>query len=107
LSRLFKLLVFVLNNLLQMDTINRLLKKQTPKRRSRITGPESGPGDATPDALADFPKADPAMIRWVSSSRDSCRIGVPEDMFGGPAARLFGDLPARKGNRTRKLVEEV
>ena len=72
-----------------MDTINRLLKKQAPKRRGRIAAFDTAGGEGTPDVPAEFEKADPIMIRWVSSSRDKCRIGVPEDMFGGPAARLF------------------
>jgi Ino eighty subunit 2 len=90
-----------------MDTINRLLKKQAPKRRGRFTAPDTAGGEGTPDVLAESEKAEPTMIRWVSSSRDSCRIGVPEEMFGGPAARLFGEAPTRRGNGNRKLVEEL
>lgn len=89
-----------------MDTINRLLKKQAPKRRGRITVTETAAGEGTPDVPAEFEKADPTMIRWTSS-RDRCRIGVPEEMFGGPAARLFGEPPAGSESGSRKLVEEV
>lgn len=72
----------------QMDTINRLLKKQAPKRRGKLSAAElsangagangAGAGsdaDATPPEVE---KANPVFVRWVSDAR-GCRLGVPED----------------------------
>lgn len=85
-----------------MDTINRLLRKQAPKKRGKITGAEAG--DTTPavQEAQEPEKADPTMVRWVSN-RDGCRVHVPEEWLGTPAGRVFGEpAPGR-----RKLVEEV
>lgn len=93
-----------------MDTINRLLKKQAPKRRGRVPAAETA--EATPAQDEKEPeKLDPTMVRWVSS-RDSCRVGVPVEWFGTPAGRMFGDAPPQQPpsmetNGARKLVEEV
>lgn len=86
-----------------MDTINRLLRKQPPKRRGRAAAVEGT--DTTPaDQEAPEPeKADPLMARWVSNSK-GCRVGVPEEWFGTPAGRVFG-APLAVGNG--KMVEEL
>ena len=95
-----------------MDTINKLLKKQAPKRRGKISAAETG-GDATPRNGQEAPepeKADPTLTRWVST-RDSCRVGVPSEWLGVPVGRIFspesrsGPIPHEGGGR--KLVEEV
>jgi Ino eighty subunit 2 len=86
-----------------MDTINRLLKKQPPKRRGRLAAAETG-AEGTPDVAPEPPKADPTMIRWVST-RDAFKVAVPEELFETPVARAFGQVPPTNGNR--KLVEEV
>lgn len=86
-----------------MDTINRLLRKQAPKRRGRVSAAEAA--IATPAEQEEQPEGerpDPTVVRWVSN-REGCRIGVPVEWFGTPAGNLFGELP--KGNR--RLVEEV
>lgn len=87
-----------------MDTINRLLRKQAPKRRGRIPAAEAAEASAEQGAL-EVEKADPTMIRW-SSSRNGSRVGVPEEWFGTPAGRVFGEGPLGS-NGPRKLVEEV
>jgi Ino eighty subunit 2 len=66
-----------------MDTINRLLKKQAPKRRGKLSAAElsangAGAGsdaDATPPEVE---KANPVFVKWVSDAR-GCRLGVPEE----------------------------
>ncbi|KAI9839518.1 MAG: hypothetical protein M1819_002143 [Sarea resinae] len=85
----------------KMDTINRLLKKQAPKRRGRAaaggavdTAATATNGDATPnpadgDAPAVFEKANPLFVRWVSSS-DGVRVGVPAEWGGKPVGSVFG-----------------
>lgn len=85
-----------------MDTINRLLRKQPPKKRGRaVEG-----ADATPaEQEAQEPEkqnVDPTMIRWVSSRQGSV-LSMPEEWLGTPAGRLFGETPVG----SRKLVEEV
>lgn len=90
-----------------MDTINRLLKKQAPKRRGRAAAVAATEAEGTPIAQEppEPPKPDPAMIRWVSAVDGSCRVAVPEELFGTPEGRIFGDAPTVTAKR--KLVEEV
>lgn len=92
-----------------MDTINRLLKKQAPKRRGKIP-----PSDPTPiaaggtptsssqptkntsttaaaagaamaedgkDGDIGIPNANPVFVRWVSDAK-GCRVGVPAEWLG-------------------------
>ncbi|KAL2872786.1 PAPA-1-like domain-containing protein [Aspergillus lucknowensis] len=85
----------------KMDTINRLLRKQAPKRRGRIPAAEAAENAAADQesAAPDVEAVDPTMVRWVSGSGGS-RLGVPEEWIGTPAGHVFGGAP-------RKLVEEV
>lgn len=83
-----------------MDTINRLLKKQAPKRRGKISAAElSGAAAGVPlttsilkgksqhvstdDALSrdEEMTANPVFVRWVSD-RTGCRVGVPIEWLG-------------------------
>lgn len=88
-----------------MDTINRLLKKQAPKRRGKIplsdpTPAASGtPTSSQPtkntttattaatmaedgkDGEMEIPKANPVFVRWVSDAK-GCRVGVPAEWLG-------------------------
>ncbi|EED22424.1 PAPA-1-like conserved region protein [Talaromyces stipitatus ATCC 10500] len=88
----------------KMDTINRLLKKQAPKRRGRVPVGELG-GEATPDVAVEPEKPDVTVVRWISTS-EGCRVAVPTEMLGTPASHPFGGLAvgAASGN---KLIEEV
>lgn len=75
---------------LQMDTINKLLKKQAPKRRGKLSALETA-GDVTPnvqDVEHEKPKA--AYVRWVCNKEGS-RIGVPVEWFGTPVGQIFGE----------------
>jgi Ino eighty subunit 2 len=71
-----------------MDTINRLLRKQAPKRRGRIPAAEAAENAAADQEAAapEIEPVDPTMVRWVR--------------FGNPAGQIFGGTP-------RKLVEEL
>lgn len=84
-----------------MDTINRLLKKQAPKRRGKISAAEISAqdhGDENPSTLTGSPPgpdeevapANPVFVRWVSDRENGCRVGVPGEWLGGPAGRVFG-----------------
>lgn len=85
-----------------MDTINRLLRKQAPKRRGRVSAAEAAMATPAEQEELEGERADPTVIRWVSNSQ-GCRIGVPVEWFGTPAGRIFGKPPQHR----RRLVEEV
>ncbi|KAK3173068.1 hypothetical protein OEA41_006397 [Lepraria neglecta] len=86
----------------KMDTINRLLKKQAPKRRGKISAAEINAqehGDESPQEMQEeeIPPANPVYVRWISD-KEGCRIGVPGEWFGQPVGSIFEE---------RKMVEEV
>ena len=92
----------------KMDTINRLLKKQAPKRRGKISAKEieaQDRGDSPTPGLQEEGEeeevvvgpANPVFVRWVSNAR-GCRVGVPGEWMGAPVGKVFGG-----GN----MVEEV
>lgn len=87
-----------------MNTIDRLLKKQAPKRRGRVPLAEMG-GEATPDVLAEAEKPDSTYIRWICNN-DGCKVAVPTEMLGTPAGHPFGGLSGVMAPRS-KLIEEV
>ena len=78
----------------KMDTINRLLKKQAPKRRGKVSTTEPTGGAETPDIQMNQQEepevaADPAFIRWVSNA-DGYRVGIPVEWQGKASASVFG-----------------
>lgn len=89
-----------------MDTINRLLKKQAPKRRGKISAEE-----ITANALAapepsevEVEKANPVYVRWVND-RNGSRVGVPSEWLENGLENSIGKIFV--GDRPRKMVEEV
>lgn len=92
-----------ITDLEKMDTINRLLRKQPPKRRGRgaVADTDTTPGE---QEAQEPEKADPTLVRWISSAK-GCTVNVPEEWLGTPAGRLFGAPPAVTG--TSKLVQEL
>jgi Ino eighty subunit 2 len=70
----------------QMETINKLLKKQAPKTNARRRDFNPIPGDATPDSEGQKPN--PLFVRWVSN-KDGNRIGIPEEWLEGPVGAIF------------------
>ena len=94
-----------------MDTINRLLKKQTPKMR----GKGRATGDATPadqvnaEAVggSDAPPP-PTMIRWVSN-KDGIRLAVPDSWLGAPVGRIFEPQKGteRMAAARNRLIQEL
>ena len=88
-----------------MDTINRLLRKQPPKRRGRASAIEGAEGTPAEQEQAEVEKADPTLTRWVSR-REGFITAVPEEWLGTPTGHMFGTDPVG-ANRARKLVEEV
>ena len=99
-------------DLSQIDTINKLLKKPAPKRRTRaeILAAQAANG-STPgaDDELDDVKPDPVYVRWVNSAGGS-RIGVPVEWLESPVADSMArsaaaSSAARPGARI--MVEEV
>ncbi|KAI9741203.1 MAG: hypothetical protein M1834_002916 [Cirrosporium novae-zelandiae] len=88
----------------KMDTINRLLKKQAPKRRGKAGATDTA-GDSTPSAQEiEVEKPKPMYVRWVSNKEGS-RIGVPEEWLGTPTGKLF--TRTSEGKQMSRPVEEV
>ena len=86
-----------------MGTINKLLNKPAPKRRTRaeIIAAQQAESMATPGAEeGEEERPDALFVRWVSS-REGSRIGVPEEWMETPLGNVF-----RSGYRGR-MVEEV
>jgi Ino eighty subunit 2 len=89
----------VLRTTIQMETINKLLKKQAPKNNRRGAN-----ADKTADGEANKP--DPTITRWVSN-KDGSRIGVPEELLAGPLGKVYLPNGSRSGLPSGKMVEEV
>lgn len=88
-----------------MDTINKLLKKPAPKRRTRaeIIAQQQAEMLATPAAEeGEEERPDPLFVRWVSGANSS-RVGVPEEWMESAVGEVF----RAGGNDGGQLVEEV
>ena len=86
-----------------MDTINKLLKKPAPKRRTRAEIAAAHAADATPGAEdGEEPRPDALFVHWVHN-RDGSRIGVPEEWMDSP----IGDAFRRPEGGGGMMVEEV
>ena len=88
----------------KQDTINRLLKKQAPKRRGKISAAEIAAGGETPDVVftgieEDIVKPHPAFSRLVSGP-DGIRLGLPGEWKDTVVGKPFG-------HKGWKLIEEI
>lgn len=83
------------SNTIQMETINKLLKKQAPKINKKAAA-----AAAAAELEEEGSNANPAFVRWVNSKQGSV-IGVPGEMIDGPLAGPF----VKSGSG--KMVEEV
>ncbi|KAK4973235.1 hypothetical protein LTR66_011232 [Elasticomyces elasticus] len=74
----------------KMDTINKLLKKQAPKRRTRAEILAAAAADGTPnlDDGRELPKPDPLYAKWMHNAKGSV-LGVPEEWLDGPVGEVF------------------
>ncbi|GIZ49472.1 hypothetical protein CKM354_001250200 [Cercospora kikuchii] len=88
----------------KMDTINKLLHKQAPKRRTRAEMEAARAAEAgeTPAAERDANALDPTYVRWVSRKEGSV-VCVPKDWQESPVGEQFG-FSSNGGGR---MVEEV
>lgn len=80
-----------------MDTINKLLKKPAPKRRTRAEM-EAARAAGSPGAEDEEEKPDPLYLRWVSNASGS-RIGVTDEWLEGPVGDAF-----RVSSRIQEVV---
>ena len=79
-----------------MDTINRLLKKQAPKRRGRAKDLSTVPTTATAaedgatpgEDSVESEKPSPLYTRWVNYAGGTV-LSVPEEWLDTPAGRMF------------------
>ncbi|EMF09971.1 uncharacterized protein SEPMUDRAFT_151052 [Sphaerulina musiva SO2202] len=88
----------------KMETINKLLHKQAPKRRTRaeIDAARAAEAGETPLADRDSNALNPTMVRWVNKKEGS-HVVVPELWQNSPVGAYFG--LSSKGNGS--LIEEV
>jgi len=87
-------------DMLQMDTINKLLKKPATKRRTRaemIAAAAAG----TLGEDGEHESADPLYVRWTNNAMGSS-INVPVEWLEAPVGEVL-----RTGWSGRKMVEEV
>jgi Ino eighty subunit 2 len=86
-----------------LDTINRLLKKQPPKRGRRAAQEESGQEEE-----GEVERANPLFVRYVQSAKGT-QLGVPDEWLQAPVGDFFaGDLaPKIQRPFSGRMVEEV
>lgn len=90
----------------QMETINKLLKKQAPRttRKAAMLAAAEEAQDTEPQ------RPNPMFIRWVNSKEGS-RVAVPDELLSSPAGRLFTGGGGKGGTAapfsSGKMVEEV
>ncbi|KAF2089813.1 hypothetical protein K490DRAFT_71556 [Saccharata proteae CBS 121410] len=99
----------------KMDTINRLLKKQAPKRRGRAQLDADAAAD-TDDlaALEQKPepvKANPLYVRYVQRAEGAV-VGVPQEWLDAPVGAALSGQGIKTGSASNRLakgrmVEEV
>lgn len=90
----------------KLDTINRLLKKQAPKRRGKISAEEITANALAPPEASDmeFEPANPVYVRWVNN-RNGSRVGVPSEWLENGLENSIGRVFVGGGGR--RMVEEV
>lgn len=84
-----------------METINKLLSKPAPKRRTRAEMIAAAAAEGLDLEEGQEEKPDALYVRWTNSTQGS-RIGVPQEWMDGPIGAMFAKSPA--GGR---MVEEV
>ena len=85
-----------------MDTINRLLKKQEPKRRKKAADGDAADEDEEPKAPSTFVR----LVRTI----DGPQLMVPESWVDSPAADFMKGSPEAPNSRvpySGLMVEEV
>lgn len=89
-----------------METINKLLQKQAPKRRTRAEINAANAAAEAEEGEDDEgrPRVNPVYTRWVQR-REGSLLGVPREWIDAPIGEVFrGGLAPAAG---RMVVEEV
>ena len=96
-----------------MSTIDKLLKKPAPKRRTRaeIIAQQHHDMMATPGAEdGEEERPDAVFVRYVQTVEGS-RLGVPIEWMESGLGEIFGGAPSRADGRSvissGRMVEEV
>lgn len=88
-----------------MDTINRLLKKQPPKRTRRVIQ------DITESGQEDEPEEPKAPALWVryTQTMQGPVMAIPDEWLQAPVGSVFAGKPAPASKRpwSGRMVEEV
>ncbi|KAF5846861.1 hypothetical protein GGP41_004920 [Bipolaris sorokiniana] len=88
----------------KLDTINRLLKKQPPKRGRKAAqdAPEDGLEEPEPE------RANPLFVRYIQNAKGT-QLGVPEEWLQAPVGSMFAGDVAKAAQKpfSGKMVEEV
>lgn len=89
----------------QMETINKLLKKQAPKvnKKAAAAAAAAGTTASGETPAEETHKANAIFVRWVSN-KNGVRVAVPGEIVEGPAGKVFG---GSYGLSSGKMVEEV
>lgn len=84
--------------MVQFDTINRLLKRQAPKRQKKEDKNEN---DAEGRAPMSF-------VRIISNN-DGTRLAIPDQWLDAPVGEIFkqSQKPSMKSAHPQRMVEEV
>ena len=90
----------------QMDTINKLLKKPAPKRRTRaeIIAAQQAEAMGTPGYEEGEEERPDALFTRYVQNRQGARLGVPEEWMHAPVGEMFSKYVAGDSGR---MVEEV
>lgn len=88
-----------------MDTINRLLKKQPPKRGRKTFQEITGSDE---EFETSHEKANPLYVRYIQNAKGSS-LGVPEEWLDAPVGSMFTGAIAKPSSRPYggRMVEEV
>ncbi|KAK7543147.1 PAPA-1-like conserved region-domain-containing protein [Phyllosticta citricarpa] len=89
----------------KMDTINRLLKKQAPKRRTKAQVEADAAMD---DRMEDVDRANPVYLRYVQTAQGS-EIAVPSEWVESPVGEFLRGSKRATGKTTfsGRMVQEV
>jgi len=88
-----------------MDTINRLLKKQPPKRGRRAAQELTEPGQ---EEETEPEKPNPLFVRY-KQNENGTTMAIPEEWLQAPVGSIFNGTLVQPSKKPfgRRMVEEV
>ncbi|KAJ8108067.1 hypothetical protein OPT61_g8429 [Boeremia exigua] len=90
----------------KLDTINRLLKKQPPKRSRKSAAADLD--ESGQEAEPDLERANPLFVRYIQNAKGT-QLAIPDEWLQAPVGSMFTTKtePASKVPWSGKMVEEV